>query len=202
MNWKGGVGKTTITHHLGTGLHMLSQEERVKYLHSEKTPRILFVDNDAQCNLSISCLHVEKYEDLVYKYHYKTIHDLYKLFICNEAPAVDVHDYILKNQVRMDAKKIFMGMDLLPAHQEMAYLDLNIAMNNRANFESGLMSKEIYKYQYLDHILEPLWGEYDRLSSQPWLYYHECAVCERILFDTYRTRSFIFLWDCIASEGG
>lgn len=161
MNWKGGVGKTTLTHHLGTGLHMLSKEERVHYLGSEKTPRVLFVDNDAQCNLSISCLQVEKYEDLIYKYRHTTVNDLYKLFICNEAPAVDVHDYLLRNQVRMDARRIFMGMDLLPAHQEMAYLDLNIAMNNRANFQSGLMSKEIYKYQYLDHILQPLWNEYD-----------------------------------------
>lgn len=161
MNWKGGVGKTTLTHHLGTGLHMLSKAERAKYLGSERTPRVLFVDNDAQCNLSIACLHVERYEDIIYKYHHATIHDLYKLFICNEAPAVKVHDYLLENQVRMDAKRIFMGMDLLPAHQEMAYLDLNIAMNNRANFQSGLMSKEIYKYQYLDHILRPLCEEYD-----------------------------------------
>lgn len=161
MNWKGGVGKTTITHHLGTGLHMLSKEERLQYLGSERTPRVLFVDNDAQCNLSISCLHVDNYEDLIYKHHCDTIHDLYKLFICNESPAVDVHDYLLENQVRMDARRIFMGMDLLPAHQEMAYLDLNIAMNNRANFQNGLMNKEIYKYQYLNHILEPLGEEYD-----------------------------------------
>jgi chromosome partitioning protein len=83
------------------------------------------------------------------------------LFICNERPAVDVHNYLLKDQVRMDSRKVFMGMDLLPAHQEMAYLDLNIAMNSRASFQKGLMNKEIYKYQYLDHILEPLQGEYD-----------------------------------------
>jgi len=145
MNWKGGVGKTTITYHLGTGLHMLSMEERLRYLGSEKMPRVLFVDNDAQCNLSISCLKVEKYEDLVYQHHLATIHDLYKLFICNESPVVDVHDHVLKDQVRMDGQRIFMGMDLLPAHEEMAYLDLNIAMNNRANFQNGLSSKDIYK---------------------------------------------------------
>ncbi len=161
MNWKGGVGKTTIAHHLGTGLHMLSREERLQYLGSDKMPRILFVDNDAQCNLSISCLHVDKYEDLVYKEHIKTLHDLYKLFICNESPHVDVEQYILKNQVRMDARKIFIGMDLLPAHQELVYLDMNIAMNSRANFQSGLINKEIYKYQYLDTILQSQHSQYD-----------------------------------------
>jgi chromosome partitioning protein len=161
MNWKGGVGKTTMTHHLGTGLHMLSKEERLEYLGSEKMPRVLFVDNDAQCNLSISCLHVEKYEDLVYKHNLLTIHDLYKLFICNESPVVDVNNYLIKNQVRMDNRRVFMGMDLLPAHQELVYLDMNIAMNSRASFQSGLISKEIYKYQYLNNILEPVRGDYD-----------------------------------------
>ena len=161
INWKGGVGKTTMTHHVGTGLHMLSMEERLNYLGSAKMPRVLFVDNDAQCNLSISCLRVENYEDLVYQHHLPTIHDLYKMFICNESPVVDVHEYLYKDQVRMDGQKVFLGMDLLPAHEEMAYLDLNIAMNSRANFQNGLMSKEIYKYQYLDHILDSVRDDYD-----------------------------------------
>lgn len=161
LNWKGGVGKTTLTHHLGTGLHILSKEERLEYLGTEKMPRVLFVDNDAQCNLSISCLHVDKYEDLVYKQHILTIHDLYKLFICNESPAVDMHNYVIKDQVRMGNNKVFMGMDLLPAHQELVYLDLNIAMNSRASFQNGLISKEIYKFQYLNGILEPLRGDYE-----------------------------------------
>ncbi len=44
INWKGGVGKTTLTHHLATGLIHLSEEERVKYLGSSDIPRVLMVD--------------------------------------------------------------------------------------------------------------------------------------------------------------
>jgi chromosome partitioning protein len=34
LNWKGGVGKTTLTHHLGTGLQELSLSDIKEYLHS------------------------------------------------------------------------------------------------------------------------------------------------------------------------
>ena len=37
INWKG-RGKTTLTHHLATGLIHLSEEERVKYLGSSDIP--------------------------------------------------------------------------------------------------------------------------------------------------------------------
>ncbi|ARU61216.1 hypothetical protein CBW65_09390 [Tumebacillus avium] len=39
INWKGGVGKTTLAHHLGTGL-------------TYRRKRTLLVDLDPQCNLS------------------------------------------------------------------------------------------------------------------------------------------------------
>lgn len=74
---------------------------------------------------------------------------------------MDVDSYVLKDQVRMNAGNKFTDMDLLPAHEDLVYLDMNIAMNNRANFQNGLINKEIYKYQYLNNILEPLHNDYD-----------------------------------------
>ena len=56
INWKGGVGKTTLTHHLGTGFAHLSEDERLQYLGKKDLPKVLLIDNDAQCSLSVSCL--------------------------------------------------------------------------------------------------------------------------------------------------
>lgn len=39
INWKGGVGKTTLTLHIAAGL-------------ADRHKRVLLVDLDAQCNLS------------------------------------------------------------------------------------------------------------------------------------------------------
>ncbi|HFG8385265.1 TPA: ParA family protein [Salmonella enterica subsp. enterica serovar 1,4,[5],12:b:-] len=57
INWKGGVGKSTLTLHLGLGL-MLQNEDR---------PKVLLIDLDPQCNLSYLALGVTKYVDYVYK---------------------------------------------------------------------------------------------------------------------------------------
>jgi chromosome partitioning protein len=161
MNWKGGVGKTTLTHHLGTGLHILTPDERAEYIGSKEIPRVLFVDNDAQCNLSISCLHADKYEDLIYNHKVKTLKELYQHYLRNEDPHMDIHEFILKDQVRMDGNRVYLGIDIIPAHQDLVYTDLDIAMNSRGDFQNGLVNKDIYKFQYLARMLEGVKAEYD-----------------------------------------
>jgi len=93
INWKGGVGKTTLTHHLGTGFYHLSDEERIKYLGTTELPRILLIDNDAQCSLSVSCLGEKEYEDLFFIKKMGTISDLYLPFLQMEKPNINVASY-------------------------------------------------------------------------------------------------------------
>ncbi|HBY2047182.1 TPA: ParA family protein, partial [Klebsiella pneumoniae] len=56
INWKGGVGKSTLSLHLGVGL-MLGSDEH---------PKVLLIDLDPQSNLSYLALGVEKYVRHVY----------------------------------------------------------------------------------------------------------------------------------------
>lgn len=56
INWKGGVGKSTLSLHLGVNI-MRQIESR---------PRVLLIDLDPQCNLSYLALGVSKYTELVY----------------------------------------------------------------------------------------------------------------------------------------
>lgn len=58
INWKGGVGKTTLTHHLATGLQEMKLGEGQEI-------KVLLIDADAQCNLSIACLKDDNYENVV-----------------------------------------------------------------------------------------------------------------------------------------
>jgi cellulose biosynthesis protein BcsQ len=55
INYKGGVGKTTTTYHVGCAL---------AYAHGK---RVLLVDIDPQCNLTLLCAVWSRWEDYVKK---------------------------------------------------------------------------------------------------------------------------------------
>ncbi|MDD1505886.1 ParA family protein, partial [Lysinibacillus sp. CNPSo 3705] len=93
INWKGGVGKTTFTHNLATGLHHLKFED-------DYIPKVLLIDLDAQCNLSISCLSDDEFETEVYDNSRLTIKDLLKHYFVEDNPSINIDDFIFFNAVR------------------------------------------------------------------------------------------------------
>lgn len=161
LNWKGGVGKTTLTHHLGTGLQELTQSDIKQYLHISRYPRVLLIDLDAQCNLSISCLRDDKFENYVYVNNTPTIKDLIDLFLTQDKPGIEVNDYILHKLVRRADKYLYSNVDLLPAHQDLIFSDMNIAAYSKADFRSNLLNSDIYKFRILHRILQQVRKEYD-----------------------------------------
>ena len=54
FNHKGGVSKTTTVYHVG-------------WMLSELGKRVLMVDTDSQCNLTLTCIGDDRYEDFVTK---------------------------------------------------------------------------------------------------------------------------------------
>lgn len=161
INWKGGVGKTTLTHHLGTGLMHLSDEERMRYLGSLDTPRVLLVDSDAQCSLSIACLEADGYQDIAFTKKMETLQDLYLPFLENEQIDKKVESCILKWHVRSSGKGTYPTVDLLPSHQELSFMDMNIAVYKRASLRGSLMDSDIYKFQVLKRMLGQVRDQYD-----------------------------------------
>jgi len=158
INWKGGVGKTTLTHHLATGLIHLSEEERVKYLGSSDIPRVLMVDTDAQCSLSIACLEISNFEDLVYRKSLMTILHLFKPFVERDEPGLNVQEYIMTWQVRSGNNSNYPTVHLIPSHQDLIFTDMDIAVFRRASaFENG----DLYKSQALERILQQVKDDYD-----------------------------------------
>lgn len=162
INWKGGVGKTTLTYHLGTGLQRLNKAEREKYLGKADYPRVLLVDNDAQCSLSVSCLGDKHFEDLVYKHGHPTVMQLYNHYLVHEEDyGFTVKDCLVKQSVRAKENQVFSGIDLLPAHQSLIYTDMDIAVYEKANHRSSLLGSKVYKFQMLKHMLDSVKDDYD-----------------------------------------
>ncbi|MDT8903254.1 ParA family protein [Anaeroselena agilis] len=161
INWKGGVGKTTFTHHLGTGLQELSETNLSELLGTDTSPKVLLVDLDAQCNLSISCLSDDIFEKKVFTDKIGTIKDLFEKFLVDENANVDLSQYILKKSVRSSEGYIYTNVDLLVSHPDLIYTDMDIAVYAKPSFKANLMNKDIYKFRIVHNILKGVKDQYD-----------------------------------------
>ena len=160
INWKGGVGKTTLTHHVGTGFTHLNWE-------GASPPRILFIDLDPQSNLSISCLHEDNFEELIFDKlsPIKTIKDVFCDFFMTDTPAINPYDYILKSSVRKNLVnneiKFYPTVDLIPSHPDLIYTDMDISQLSRPSYQDSLLTRDIYKFKFLDNFLNLIKSDYD-----------------------------------------
>lgn len=68
INWKGGVGKTTMTLHLAAGLA------------TPRSKRVLLIDLDAQCNLSFLAVGLSSYVDHAYKNNRTTLKSVFDAY--------------------------------------------------------------------------------------------------------------------------
>ena len=71
INWKGGVGKSTLTLHLGVGLQKKTNK------------RILLIDLDPQCNLSFLALGVDSYVSRINEGKTTTVKDVFDSYFIN-----------------------------------------------------------------------------------------------------------------------
>jgi chromosome partitioning protein len=109
INYKGGVGKTTTTYHIGCSLAG----------HHKK--RVLMVDIDPQTNLTFLCAPVEKWQE--FKRKTGTIAALYKRY--QDQIAVDTKRYIWRSPVQvLGGKYRIEGMDLIPCDIDLIGEDL------------------------------------------------------------------------------
>lgn len=149
INWKGGVGKTTLTHHLGTGLTF-------------RRKRTLLIDLDPQCNLSYLTTGVEGYMRQVQSSHTPTIKDLFESFL-QERP-IPSRDLIRKNAVTSSRGNVYNYVDIVYSHAELTYVD-----NELSRYKSSLevsdptttIQTEVSKLSVLKHFLQEVEQNYD-----------------------------------------
>lgn len=148
INWKGGVGKTSLTLNLAAGLA------------SRHSKRVLLIDLDAQCNLSFLAVGLSAYVDHTYKNSgptLKTVFDAY--FDRKQAKPEDV---ILEKQVRARAGKIFTQVGIVLSHQELTLLDMKLAREKRSGKDHREETRfEIEKLSVIKNIIDAVASEYD-----------------------------------------
>lgn len=116
INWKGGVGKTTMTLHLAAGLA------------SKYNVRVLLIDLDAQCNLSFLGIGLSPYVNYVYQQNGATLKNIFDAYFTHSTTFPNV---ILQNQIQSSAGRSFPNIDIILSHQELTLLDLTLAREKR-----------------------------------------------------------------------
>ena len=148
INWKGGVGKTTLTLHLASGLA------------SRHSKRILLIDLDAQCNLSFLAIGASSYVTHAYTNGGPTLKNIFDGYF-SRLP-VKAHDVILQKKVRATASKIYTQVGIILSHQELTLLDMKLAREKRSGRDHREETKfEIEKLSVIKSVIDSVASEYD-----------------------------------------
>jgi chromosome partitioning protein len=148
INWKGGVGKSTLTLHLGIGLQKKTKN------------RVLIVDLDPQCNLSFLAMGVDSYVKKVYKDNTSTLKDVFDCYF-NDNP-VDVNQIVQEKLVNSSPGYIYTMVDTILSHQELVLIDLQLARSKKAGKDHKEETRfEIEKLSILASLLSQVKDDYD-----------------------------------------
>jgi len=116
INFKGGVGKTTLAFHFATGLARYHDEDRV-----------LLVDMDHQSSLSILCLGPDAWEQAVEEE--RTIDEVFKPFV-GRRPELPNSELIVQNPKK---KRAYATLDLVPASLQLDDTEIELTASHQGN---------------------------------------------------------------------
>lgn len=148
INWKGGVGKTSLTLHLAAGLA------------NRHRKRVLLIDLDAQCNLSFLAVGLSAYVDHTYTDNGPTLKTVFDAYF--DRKKINPKDVILEKQVRARAGKVFTQVGIVLSHQELTLLDMKLAREKRSGKDHREETRfEIEKLSVIKNIIDAVADEYD-----------------------------------------
>ena len=118
INFKGGVGKTTLAFHLGTGLARFHKK------------RVLLMDMDHQSSLSVLCLGASGWQNAINEK--RTIDEVFRSFV---GQAVQPADEIIveKPMRRIRNGGNYDGMDLVPANLSLDDVEIELTASHQGN---------------------------------------------------------------------
>ena len=136
INYKGGVGKTTITANLASEMACRGK-------------RVLVIDLDPQTNLTFSYMKVEEWSNTYEKE--KTIKYWFDSIIDGTKPVPSFKDLIVRKN----------GVDLICSHLGLIDVDIELAAGLSAGTERQHRNNFIKTYSYIKNELNTLKGQYD-----------------------------------------
>jgi len=135
INYKGGVGKTTTTYHIGCALSLY---------HNKK---VLLVDVDPQTNLTFLCVVPERWE--VFKSEDGTTARLFEHYLkdsCEKRPSENI---IWKSPIELFSggkivKDVVRSLDLIPSDIDLLGIDMDLAAKVWRKIESGILQEQLF----------------------------------------------------------
>jgi len=133
INFKGGVGKTTLAFEFATGLVLFFERCRV-----------LLIDMDHQSSLSIVCLGTKEWRDAVAAK--KTTNEIFRPFIGqkNTFPGSEI---IIQNPLR---KEKYKTLDLVPAGLELDNIEIELTASHHGNAIQSEWEKRTLICQWIE----------------------------------------------------
>jgi len=135
INFKGGVGKTVLALHLGTGL--------AKY-HQQK---VLLVDVDHQSSLSLVCLNGRDWQQAVDDG--KTINSIFRHFTVTNSP-LPQKEIVFSNPYSKTRRNPYPSLDLLPAALQLDETELELTSTTVGDAISSEWNKRTLLCKWID----------------------------------------------------
>ena len=135
INFKGGVGKTTLAFHLATGL---------AWLHGSK---VLLIDMDHQSSLSILCLGPARWQKAIRGRH--TVDEIFKSFVGDE----DMPDSKIIVSAPMHAKDTdYDSMDIVPASLRLDDIEIELTASHQGNAIRSEWNKRTLVCRWIEEV--------------------------------------------------
>lgn len=132
INFKGGVGKTTLAFHLGTGL--------TRYHAS----RVLLVDMDHQSSLSILCMGGDAWERAAQAE--RTVNEIFQLFV-GRRPELPHDEIIFQNPMR---DSDYASLDLVPANLALDNTEIELTASHHGEAVRSEWNKRTLLCRWLE----------------------------------------------------
>lgn len=129
INYKGGVGKTTTTYHIGCALARFHQK------------KVLLIDTDPQTNLTFLCTIPERWKK--FKREQGTVSNLFHAYLNNTLDTFDMNTILWKFPIRIGAHEVISLLELIPSDIELLGIDLDLAAKTTRRNETGFFHEQI-----------------------------------------------------------
>lgn len=134
INFKGGVGKTTLALHLAAGIVW------------EEGEKVLLVDIDHQSSLSILCLGTARWQEAVESG--RTVNEVFRGFMGQRSDAVGKS--IIHSNPLARINRDYDGLDIAPASLELDDLEIELTATHQGNAIQSEWNKRTLICQWLE----------------------------------------------------